>query len=395
MHDPAGMGRLDQFLPAVPVDPSELRLMRGLAAIMCIVGALTSFIGVLTVQATPSGRESQAILAALTMSIGFMVLLVPARPGVFRFAVIASTLLVSGMMATAQPISDTEFFYLWPVVFAAYFLGPRFTALTQLVMMVGLGIGLALTHDAVVKSDVFTSTTASVGLIGCLVIVMRTRERRLATSLAVAARTDALTGLLNRHGLEPELERLVREAQTTGVPLALALFDLDHFKWFNDAHGHLEGDEALRRVGLILRGSARTDDCVARYGGEEFAVLLPGATAEGAYSYADRVAAGLGAEDVAEELRLTASCGIAQVQPDESIDAAFNRADEALYAAKHHGRNRAAWWRDGTILVGQPLESIARALRNEPPQHPRKFVVRLADRPPVAEYPAVDERKRA
>ncbi|MEH3052496.1 MAG: GGDEF domain-containing protein [Patulibacter minatonensis] len=375
------MGHLAQFLPRSHTDPSDLSLMRKVAATMCLGGALSSFGGAFTVQTTTAGQDSQLVLASALVVLGLAIALLRSSYALFRGGVLASVGIISAMMATAQPISTTEFFYLWPVVFAGYFLGRRWFAITLVWLAGTLLVALSITTDAIVKGDVLTSTLMCVGIIGALVTIMREREERLRGGLEIAARTDALTGLLNRHGLEPELARLVDGVRITGIPLAVALFDLDHFKWFNDAHGHLEGDEALRRIGHILRASARAGDCVVRFGGEEFAVLLPGATAQGAHNYAERVAEALSAEDITDELRLSASCGIAHLARGDSIDAVFGRADEALYAAKNSGRNRAAWWNsDGEIVVGQPLETLARRLRSVPPTHPREYVLRLADR---------------
>jgi diguanylate cyclase (GGDEF)-like protein len=347
---------------------------------MFIGGALSSYAGAVTVQVTPAGQQSQAILATLLLLWGGAILVLRPRAPLFRAAALAAVGIVSGMMATAQPVSATEFFYLWPLVFTAYFLGRRSQIAVLAFFVVTLAIGLAISTDHIVKTDVFTSTISSVGLITGLVALMRERERRLTGRLEVVARTDALTGLLNRHGLAAELDRHVAHALATGVPLAVALFDLDHFKWFNDAHGHLVGDAALRRVGAVLRATGRGDDCVSRFGGEEFAVVLPGAKAEGACAFAERVALALAAEDIVDDLRLTTSCGVAQLRNGDTIEAVLARADEALYAAKDGGRNRTAWWDRGHLMVGRPLTDSEQEARRKAARAPREFVVRMADR---------------
>lgn len=366
--------------------------MRRVGAVMLIGGAMSSMVGVLTVQETTFGRQSQFVLASLLIALGIGVLAMRPTQVLFRGLVLGATTVISAMVATAQPVSATEFFYLWPVVFSAYFLGRRCTAVTLLWLAVTLAIALNLTKDDLVASDVFTSTLASVGLIGAVVIMMRERERRLMRGLTEAARTDALTGLLNRHGLEPELQRLVSVARTTGVPLSIALFDIDHFKWFNDAHGHLKGDEALRRIGAVLHEVTRGTDCVARFGGEEFAVILPGATAEGGKAFADRVAAALDADTVDEELRITASCGVAELGWGDAVDAVLARADEALYAAKDAGRNRTAWWIDERIRVGEPLGGSALQARRNAERMPRAYVIRMEDRArEIVPEPTIDD----
>lgn len=366
--------------------------MRRVGAVMFLGGSASSMIGVATVQETAFGQQSQFALASILAALGIAMLALRPTQTLFRVGVLAATTVISAMMATAQPVSATEFFYLWPVVFAAYFLGRRCTVVTLVWLAITLAIALTITQDDLVASDVFTSTLTSVGLVGGVVRTMREREGRLLRGLTEAARTDALTGLLNRHGLEPELQRLVGVSRSTGVPLSIALFDIDHFKWFNDAHGHLKGDEALRRIGAVLKEVTRGTDCVARFGGEEFAVILPGATAEGGKAFADRVAVALDADTVDEELRITASCGIAELRWSDPVDAVLARADEALYAAKDAGRNRTAWWVDERMRIGEPLGGAELQARRNVERMPRAYVIRMEDRArEIVAEPTIDD----
>lgn len=392
-HDDLGVGLLDRYLPPAQIDPDDVLLMRRVGVTMFFGGAASALLGIFTVQETDFGRQSQFVLSLVLILLGCSFLLMRPRASVFRVGVLGATTVISAMVATAQPVSTTEFFYLWPVVFAAYFLGRRCTVVTLVWLAISLLVALSITKDDyLVRSDVFISTMASVGLVGAVVLLMRERERRLLAGLTAAARTDALTGLLNRHGLEPELQRIVGEARQTGVPLAIALFDIDHFKWFNDAHGHLQGDEALRRIGAVLGGVTRETDCVARFGGEEFAVILPGATAEGGKAFADRVAVALSEEDGDEALRITASCGVAELGWGDQVDHVLARADEALYAAKDAGRNRTAWWEGERIRVGAPLGGSELQSRRNAQRAPRAYVIRMADRArEITPEPTIDD----
>jgi diguanylate cyclase (GGDEF)-like protein len=157
--------------------------------------------------------------------------------------------------------------------------------------------------------------------------------------------TDPLTGLYNygffRERLSIELER----AQHTGDPVALAMFDIDHFKHYNDSHGHQEGNRVLARVAEILRGTGRRGDVLARYGGEEFVALLYGATAVDAWRFAETFRAAVSAQGFTGEAsqplgRMTVSSGVAVFPLDAQDDVALVKvADSRLYRAKDQGRN--------------------------------------------------------
>ncbi len=158
---------------------------------------------------------------------------------------------------------------------------------------------------------------------------------------------DPLTGIANRRHFDQSLEEEWRRARRSGFPLALVMFDIDHFKDLNDRHGHPAGDAWLRSVAGYVRDSIqRTGDVVSRYGGEEFAVLLPNTNVEGAILVADQLRRGietLRAEDDVSGTNVTASFGVASVVPASDDPATLVQlADGALYSAKRDGRNRVA-----------------------------------------------------
>jgi diguanylate cyclase (GGDEF)-like protein len=157
------------------------------------------------------------------------------------------------------------------------------------------------------------------------------------------SREDALTGVANRRHFDERLAAEVARAERYGHPLCLLLLDLDHFKRINDSHGHGAGDIVLRRAARIMAASARSTDFVARIGGEEFAVLLPEQDGAGARAVAENLrglVAGLDNTDIAANLRVTASLGVAVLRPGEGRDSLLRRADAALYEAKNAGRDR-------------------------------------------------------
>jgi diguanylate cyclase (GGDEF)-like protein len=157
-----------------------------------------------------------------------------------------------------------------------------------------------------------------------------------------ASITDSLTGLYNVRYLHSVLEREIENSPETGSPLSLVMADVDDFKKFNDTWGHKQGDQVLKKMGTILRGSAREKDSPCRYGGEEFAVVLPDTALEEAVDVAERMRTRFenNAEQDERMQGITVSIGVAQYRASESADHLIERADRALYRAKHLGKNR-------------------------------------------------------
>lgn len=167
--------------------------------------------------------------------------------------------------------------------------------------------------------------------------------KELSEELRVQSSTDGLTGLYNRRHFMDSLERLLGTAQRHGEPLALLLVDADHFKRVNDDHGHLAGDEVLRRLGAMLLQETRDGDVAARYGGEEFIIALPRTDAPAALAVAGRVLERIRASRVPVDggtLAITVSIGLATARPGEAVAEIIRRADAALYDAKRGGRDR-------------------------------------------------------
>ncbi len=158
--------------------------------------------------------------------------------------------------------------------------------------------------------------------------------------------TDAMTGLRNYRYLSMELAREIERSTRFGHPLAVVMLDIDHFKSINDTYGHPRGDAVLRELASRLIEVKREVDTLARYGGEEFAVILPETGADGAAMLAERICAVVRREpfgDGGEPIRVTVSVGVAAFPGHGASPAVLLRtADEALYAAKHGGRDQ---WR--------------------------------------------------
>lgn len=160
------------------------------------------------------------------------------------------------------------------------------------------------------------------------------------------ALSDSLTGLANRKNFEQTLTLFAKAAVDNHEPLALMLLDIDHFKLFNDRHGHQTGDTVLQLVARTLSDNVKGQDLAARYGGEEFALLLPRTRADQAVKLGDNIRTLIAARKLVkrnsgDELgRITISAGVAEYRPGEALSAFVQRADAALYGAKRQGRNR-------------------------------------------------------
>jgi len=210
---------------------------------------------------------------------------------------------------------------------------------------------------------------ASTGVLVEFVLIMRdvTERKLFEEKLETMAMTDGLTGIANRRAFDGALEREWKRTLREGRQISLLLLDIDHFKSFNDTHGHQVGDDCLRSVAQAIVGAVRQTDFVARYGGEEIAIILPNVDTAGAMETAEKVRLAI------QSLRMThagnpegdgwvsASIGAATalarlggtMRMPESL---LLTADNALYRAKHAGRNRVEV---GLLIAPQDLAIVA------------------------------------
>jgi diguanylate cyclase (GGDEF)-like protein len=175
------------------------------------------------------------------------------------------------------------------------------------------------------------------------------QRARLLQQLEELARTDSLTGLTNRRAWNEEFPQRLERAKRNQQPLTVAMIDLDHFKRFNDTHGHLEGDALLREMGVVLRVSFRVNDFTARYGGEEFVVAFENCDLEQAQFLLERLSMVMPSAQ-------TFSAGITQTDGSEMPEAVLDRADKAMYFAKQSGRNRVHVSLNNITLTLEPNE---------------------------------------
>lgn len=312
-----------------------------------LFGGLVSLLGA----TVPLMRSAQtdpgelALLGSTCLAIGFALLLVPRRWGdrvpvigvAGAIVIIAWGLRINGEAAGGPPVFS-ELFFLWPILYAGYFFPPWRTAIA--VAAIGVLYLAALVSIGYTASEIGPRyIIVMVSFTGMAVALrfLRVTVDRLLERLKDAARTDALTGLLNRRAFDQQLHAEITRSHRTGEPFALVLGDIDHFKQINDRRGHAEGDAALQAVADLLSATARQVDTVARIGGEEFALILPGTTAAGGVEAAERIRRALLDTPSAP----TMSFGIVEGPADGSdADDLLRGADRALYRAKANGRDR-------------------------------------------------------
>ncbi|QWZ10055.1 bifunctional diguanylate cyclase/phosphodiesterase [Nocardioides panacis] len=198
------------------------------------------------------------------------------------------------------------------------------------------GVSLAadgLLHARILWQVVAVGSIVLSGLVLTRMAGLLTTVQAQAVQLAALARADGLTGAPNRRTWDHELSRACRSARDSGAPLVVALLDLDHFKSYNDTHGHQAGDRLLREAVSAWTDLLEVDQLLARYGGEEFAVLFPGRTEDDAYTLLQRLHA-------VTPHGQTFSAGLALWDPTTEPAAVIGAADAAMYDAKRSGRNR-------------------------------------------------------
>lgn len=276
---------------------------------------------------------------------------------------IASELLLAGGIAAG--LSEPDLAVLMSLLIASIAglnacimigIGPHFSLLRCIIGAPNLLISLAFYWRAWIgfvggTLSVFTpgpaQTMAYIGAyfllivngFGFLLLCKQKDEERLR----VLATTDSLTGLANRHAFLVEADRAHSLARRLRQPISLMMVDIDHFKKLNDRHGHAVGDTALRVFAQAAQSHLRAHDMLGRLGGEEFAVLMPATNLADALEVAERLRMAVAAAQLDADgapYAMTVSIGVSGLAADETVSAALQRADKALYAAKRLGRNR-------------------------------------------------------
>jgi diguanylate cyclase (GGDEF)-like protein len=253
--------------------------------------------------------------------------------------------LVSFALATTPGAGDGAVLYAMPVLWTTVFFGRR--GAIAIVSCVGVGQLVALLSLPAASSypGRWVDVMVSVCAIALVVLILARRNELLLTCVHREARTDLLTGLLNRRGFDERAAIELAHAKRERRSIAVATFDLDRFKHINDEWGHQTGDRVLARTGALLADKCRDVDVAARLGGEEFVVLLPGIDCAGAEAFTQRVRRELNAVAASGLPTVGISAGVHAAVAPVDVQIMLQHADSALYEAKHAGRDRTVTFR--------------------------------------------------
>jgi two-component system cell cycle response regulator len=354
-----------RFYEAIVERQSEETVRTRVLGGFFVFGGILALVSLLLPHATTVIEPGLVAIGAFACVAGTVLLFVPQIiPPQLLTAVLAcgNLLITSGIYFTQSTTSVYALLYVWVGFQAAYFF-PRRHAIVH-VLGTGATYAVALaTVPGADRGQRWLLMFGVVGVIALMISVLRERVDRLIGRLADAARTDALTGLLNRRGFQELMEVETERALRSSRPLAIVVGDLDHFKHLNDRYGHAAGDVALRRFADIASQASRRIDAVARIGGEEFALLLPDTEQHAAYLLAERLRRAVKEPSKTGENDLpTVSFGVASF-PTHAADAAalMHAADQALYAAKAMGRDRSVIYNPEVLanVLGGKLDPMA------------------------------------
>lgn len=286
----------------------------------------------------PSRTDDAGIIAVACAAAAVAVLLevFPSRlPAWLLQAVIGlGSVLISLCVYFAGQPSAYPAMFIWVVVASGFFFPGRRTAIQLAWLLAVYAIVLySIPDNGYSPLTRLLLSAMAFGTAGAVVSWLSQSVNRRVEVSESRARTDPLTGIANRRWLDEEMRRELAWAKRHRAPLCAAILDLDDLKAFNDAHGHLAGDHLLASAVKAWRDAIRPSDFIARVGGDEFMLLMPDCPAESAETVLDRVRAATPAET-------SCSAGLARWDGAESALELFNRADAALYQAKHGGGNR-------------------------------------------------------
>ena len=254
-----------------------------------------------------------------------------------RVASIAiSCVCMFGVVSTVYLIGPHQVYWAYPALMAVFYLvRPRVAIVLASITVAALVpelIDNVDNHSTITVLITIVVMSAFAFAFSLITNLQRVQLMQLATK-------DPLTGAGNRRGLDSKLNDIVNSHKRNATVASMLLLDLDHFKKVNDVHGHAVGDQILKRITEIINLRIRVTDSLYRVGGEEFVVVLDGQNLERATHLSEQLRTLVEANELAPDQSVTISLGVAELRGEESTNDWMHRADEALYRAKHSGRN--------------------------------------------------------
>lgn len=329
----------------------DLSIAVRIGALLFIGGAALTAAG--TILPHSAEQETTGFLAAAGLQLLAGVVVVTVTPLLHRTKWIPGAIVVAAVMAVTAVVyfngerlggapGFNEFFYVWPAFYSGYFFRRRGMVASLILIAVAYGAVVLKISDG--GAEQFTRWIVTFSVVTGAAVALHGLRRNiddLLNQLRDTARTDSLTGLLNRRGFDERLTLEIERSRRTHEPFALLIGDLDLFKELNDQFGHGAGDTALVCVGQTLASGSRVIDTVARVGGEEFALLIPGADAAGGLIAAERLRTSVSEILDGDGRPLTISFGVVDLPAHgQTAEELLYAADRGLYGAKALGRNR-------------------------------------------------------
>ena len=252
-------------------------------------------------------------------------------------SLLIAVLCVTGTLITVQMRGPHQVYWAYPALMTCFYLLKTREAIALTLTMAAVLFVQLVGEVNFFRVGAILVTLLVTGAFAASFAVLNNRQHEQLLRLATR---DPLTGAGNRRAFLSKLSQAIAAFERSRRPSSLVLFDIDHFKQINDAHGHRAGDEILRRFAQRVESRIRLTDGLYRIGGEEFVVVIDGQGIETAARLAEELRERIEATDVLPGVSITVSVGVAEIRERESHEAWLQRADEAMYAAKRQGRNR-------------------------------------------------------
>lgn len=382
------------FATGPDADEQTRRLIRDVIFALFLLGGVTIACNLVLPVPGLRGDGARWTVAALAVAMLAIALYTRFARNVpdrwYLLACYLSLPIISVDIAVFDNLRPAPLFLMWPAMAGAFFGQWRECCGGWVFGMACYAIALFGFSPEPYKADWFVYVVCATAVAMLLVYLMKVRAVQLIARLDQTARTDALTGILNRGAFGGELELALDQASAAAEPVTVISLDLDHFKQVNDLYGHAAGDDALRAVTGIISSAVPDGATFARVGGEEFAVLLVGAEAGEAMAFAERLRDRVEAETAGHEPSLTVSIGVASFpEAGDTPSAILLGADRALYAAKQAGRN-CVIAADDTAVRLLDVSDRRRAIESEAGA---QTALRLAERLDAHRYGASDRSR--